>query len=95
MIRAPLVAAAIAAAAIGGGLMVSTEAMQSLAPATFTADCGDGYYWSKTASSCVPVPAQASTPPSGSTYQCADGTYSASKTSQGACSRHGGVDHPV
>lgn len=95
MIRGLLVAAAFAAAAIGGALMVSTEAMQSLAPATFTADCGDGYYWSKTAGSCVPVPTQASTPPPGSTYQCADGTFSSSPTSTGACSRHDGIDHPV
>jgi Protein of unknown function (DUF3761) len=31
----------------------------------------------------------------GATYQCVDGTYSFSKTSKGACSRHGGIDHPV
>jgi hypothetical protein len=29
------------------------------------------------------------------TYQCRDGCFSDSKTSQGACSHHGGIDHPV
>lgn len=33
--------------------------------------------------------------PSGATFQCKDGTYSTAKTSQGACSRHGGVDHSL
>jgi hypothetical protein len=85
MIRALLAATAIAAAAI--------NAVPS--PVAFADECQDGYYWSKTAGSCVPVPAQASTPPSGSTFQCADGTYSFSKTSHGACSRHGGIDQSL
>ena len=34
-------------------------------------------------------------PPKGSTFLCKDGTYSDAKTSQGACSGHGGIDHPV
>jgi hypothetical protein len=55
--------------------------------------CGDGYEWSKTVGTCIPVPTRASTQPPGSTYQCVDGT--SSKTSQGACSRHGGIDHPL
>lgn len=33
--------------------------------------------------------------PSGATFQCKDGTYSTAKTTQGACSRHGGVDHSL
>jgi hypothetical protein len=94
MIRALLVAAAIAAAASGGALVVSTEATQSLAPATFTADCPPGDY-ANADGTCVPVPAKAPTPPSGATYQCVDGTYSSSQHLQGACSRHGGVDHPL
>jgi hypothetical protein len=31
------------------------------------------------------------TSPAGATAQCKDGTYSHSKTHQGACSHHGGV----
>ena len=33
--------------------------------------------------------------PASATFQCKDGTYSTAKTSQGACSRHGGVDHSL
>lgn len=33
--------------------------------------------------------------PAGATFQCKDGTYSTAKTAQGACSRHGGVDHAL
>lgn len=33
--------------------------------------------------------------PANATFQCKDGTYSTAKTTSGACSRHGGVDHPV
>jgi Protein of unknown function (DUF3761) len=33
--------------------------------------------------------------PANATFQCKDGTYSTAKTSQGACSRHGGVDHAL
>ena len=33
--------------------------------------------------------------PIGATFQCKDGSYSTAKTSTGACSRHGGVDHPM
>jgi uncharacterized protein DUF3761 len=33
--------------------------------------------------------------PASATFQCKDGSYSTAKTSTGACSRHGGVDHPV
>ena len=46
------------------------------------------------------APATASAPAGGAaaanaTFQCKDGTYSTAKTSQGACSRHGGVDHAL
>lgn len=34
-------------------------------------------------------------PRKGDTFLCKDGTYSDAKTSQGACSGHGGIDHPV
>jgi Protein of unknown function (DUF3761) len=34
-------------------------------------------------------------PKKGDTFLCKDGTYSDSKTSQGACSGHGGIDKPV
>ena len=30
-------------------------------------------------------------PPKGSTFECTDGTFSDAKTSQGACSGHGGI----
>jgi hypothetical protein len=33
--------------------------------------------------------------PASATFQCKDGTYSTAKTSTGACSRHGGVDHAL
>lgn len=33
----------------------------------------------------------AAKPPKGSTFECNDGTYSDAKTSQGACSGHGGI----
>jgi len=33
--------------------------------------------------------------PANATFQCKDGSYSTAKTSTGACSRHGGVDHPM
>jgi len=94
MIRALLVAAAITAP------MPAPVASASIGAPTspvISADdqCGDGYEWSKTVGSCIPVPTNAPTPPAGATYQCVDGTYSYSKTSQGACSRHGGIDHPL
>ena len=35
--------------------------------------------------------AAASAPPAGATAKCKDGTYSTAKSTQGACSKHGGV----
>jgi len=39
--------------------------------------------------------APAGAAPANATFQCKDGSYSTAKTSQGACSRHGGVDHAL
>ena len=33
--------------------------------------------------------------PISATFQCKDGSYSTAKTTSGACSRHGGVDHAL
>jgi hypothetical protein len=91
MIRGLLVAAAIAAAAIGAASTVESSGSASW-PVIFTADYPpddnrniDVY--------CVPGPTP--TPPPGTTYQCKDGCYSDSKTPRGTCSHHGGIDHPV
>jgi len=46
--------------------------------------CGDGFEMSKTTGQCIPAPP-------GATFRCVDGDYSYSKTTRGACSRHGGV----
>ena len=63
-----------------------------IAPVISTDDqCGDGWEWSKTANRCIPVPTAAPTAPPGATFLCVDGDYSYAKTSQGACSRHGGI----
>jgi hypothetical protein len=83
MIRALLVAAAIAAAAISAGSTVESAA----SPVTFTASCPPGEF----ATEVTCVPGTNPTPPPGSTYQCEDGCFSDSKHSQGACSHHGGI----
>jgi hypothetical protein len=104
MIRTLLAAAAIGAVTIGAAAASADPTLGAAAGITGLAaspvisagdQCGDGYEWSTTAGSCIPVPTQAPTPPPGATYQCVDGTYSFSPTSTGACSRHGGIDHPV
>ena len=38
------------------------------------------------------APTSTEAPPAGATAKCKDGTYSMSKTAQGRCSSHGGVD---
>jgi hypothetical protein len=88
MIGALLVAAAIAAPLAAASIVAPTSPVISA-----DGQCGDGYYWSKTVGACVPGEATGPTP--GATYQCADGTYSFSKASRGACSRHGGIDHAL
>jgi hypothetical protein len=94
MIRGLLVAAAIAAPI---AVPIAAASIQAPRPSVISADdqCGDGWEWSKTAGTCIPAPTRTSTPPQGATYQCADGTYSYSKSSKGACSDHGGVDHAL
>ena len=86
MIRGLVVAAAVAAAAIGAASTLESTG-SSRSPVMFTASPGDHV---PLAVHCVPP-----TPQPGDTYQCRDGCYSDSKTSQGACSHHGGPDHPV
>jgi hypothetical protein len=90
MIRGLLVAAAVAAAAIGAASTVeSTGSISS--PVIFTASCPPGEYITDV--HCVPGPTP--TPPPDATYQCRDGCYSDSKTPQGACSHHGGIANHV
>ena len=86
MIRGLVVAAAVAAAAIGAASTVERTG-SSTSPFMFTAGPGD---YVPLAVHCVPP-----TPQPGDTYQCKDGCYSDSKTPQGACSHHGGIDHRV
>jgi hypothetical protein len=92
MIKAFLLAVVVATP-IGAPIAV---AITSSAPLVSADDqCGDGYEWSKTASTCLPIPSAAPTAPPGATFLCTDGDYSYSKTSKGACSRHGGVKAEV
>jgi hypothetical protein len=86
MIRGLVVAAAVAAAAIGAASTLESTG-SSTSPIMFTASSGDNV---PLAVHCGPP-----TPQPGDTYQCRDGCYSDSKTSQGACSHHRGIDHPV
>ena len=101
-LRATLIAAAIAVTTVGWPS--PTHAQSPIAAVVTTPSspvislddqCGDGWEWSKTAGRCIPVPTVASTAPQGATFLCVDGTYSFSKTSQGACSRNGGIKAPV
>ena len=86
MIRGLVVAAAVAAAAIGAASTLESTG-SSRSPVMFTASPGDSV---PLAVHCVPP-----TPQPWDTYQCRDGCYSDSKTPQGACSHHGGIDHRV
>jgi hypothetical protein len=98
LLRAALIAAVIATVPIG---WAATSSAQAPVAATTTAptspvisaddQCGDGSESSKTVGRCIPVPTAAPTAPPGATFPCADGDYSFSKTSHGACSRHGGI----
>jgi hypothetical protein len=89
MIRALLVAGGIAAPITAVIAAAGTAPTSPIISAD--AQCGDGYEWSKTVGSCIPVPTAAPTAPPGATFLCVDGDYSYSKTSEGACSRHGGI----
>ncbi len=85
MIRRLLIAPAIAVAAISAGTTVSGGFVTP--PLTFTASCLPGD---------LPLSIHCDPPARRSdTYQCVDGCYSNSQTPQGACSHHGGIDHPV
>jgi hypothetical protein len=87
MIRALLAAAAIAAAAFGAASTL--ESAGSATSPVLTTSCLPGDY------APLDVHCNPPTPLPGDTYQCRDGCFSDSKTSQGACSHHGGIDHPV
>lgn len=100
--RATLIGAAIATAIVGWASPVNAQspiANAVTAPSSpvisVDDECGDGWEWSKTVGRCIPVPTAASTAPPGATFLCVDGDYSYSKTSHGACSRHGGIQAPV
>ncbi|OBB64223.1 DUF3761 domain-containing protein [Mycobacterium sp. 852014-50255_SCH5639931] len=77
LLRAPLVAAVIAAAA--GGFAAPAYS----SPGCYTASSGD----------CVPYPQQGGSQPQGATAQCADGSWSFSEHphASGTCHGHGGV----
>jgi hypothetical protein len=87
MIRGLLVAAAIAVATIGAASL--SESAGSATPTVLTTSCPPGDY------APLGVHCNPPTPLPGDTYQCRDGCFSDSKTSRGACSHHGGIDHPV
>jgi hypothetical protein len=96
--RATLIGVAIATATVGWASPVNAQspiATAITAPSSpvisVDDECGDGWEWSKTIGRCIPVPAAAPAPPLGATFLCVDGDYSYAKTSQGACSRHGGI----
>jgi hypothetical protein len=94
MLRAVLVGAAIAAAAIGG--TATANAIQApTAPLPFVT-CGGGTYANDNGI-CVPdpTPATGNTPPSGATARCNDGDWSYSTHHSGTCSGHGGVNQWV
>jgi hypothetical protein len=98
LLRAALIAAVIATVPVGWAAMSYAQAPIAAATTAPTfpvisADdqCGDGWEWSKTAGRCIPVPTAAPAAPPGATFLCVDGDYSYSKTSRGACSRHGGI----
>jgi hypothetical protein len=90
MIRALLVASAIAAAAIGAASILEGSG-SATSPVIFNGSCPPGEYWNVD----VHCPGPTPTPSPGDTYQCKDGCFSDSKTSQGACSHHGGIDHSL
>jgi hypothetical protein len=89
MIRRLLVATAIMVATISAASIEESAAGSATSP-VLTTSCLPGDYARPWSVHCNPP-----TPLPGDTYQCRDGCFSDSKTSQGACSHHGGIDHPV
>lgn len=79
IIRAILVAAAIASAGTG------------LASPANSAPCPAGQYLDWRDHACVPRPTSAPTPPPGARAVCRDGDYSFDEHRVGACNGHGGV----
>jgi hypothetical protein len=77
-----------AVGAIGAGTAVESAVFAG-SPVTFTASCLPGDY------APLDVHCTPSTPLPGDTYRCKDGCFSDSKTSQGACSHHGGINQPL
>jgi hypothetical protein len=90
LFRATFVAAAITVATIGAASIAESAAASAITP-VLTTSCLPGDY-------VLPLAIHCRNPPTkqpGDTYQCRDGCFSDSKTSQGACSHHGGIDHRV
>ena len=82
--------ALLVAAVIGMGTASTAAVSGSVAsPVTLTVSYQPGDY------APLDVHCNPPRPLPGDTYQCRDGCYSNSKTPQGACSHHGGIDHPV
>jgi len=89
LFRATFVAAAITVATSGAASIAESAAGTATSP-VLTTSCLPGNDALPLSAHCNPP-----TPQPGDTYQCRDGCFSDSKTSQGACSHHGGIDHPV
>jgi hypothetical protein len=87
--RATFVATAITVATMGAASMAESAAGSATSP-VLTTSCLPGNDAAPLSVHCNPP-----TPLPGDTYQCRDGCFSDSKTSEGACSHHGGIDHPV
>ena len=88
MISRLLIAASIAAAAIGTATAVETTGFAT-SPVTFIDSCLPGGY--------APLDVHC-TPPTQlpqDTYRCKDGCFSNSTTSRGACSHHGGIEETL
>ncbi|WP_094287962.1 DUF3761 domain-containing protein [Mycobacterium lehmannii] len=93
MLRKTLIAAAVTAAALGG-FATATVTDPGTASVSFIASCASDEY-ENSQGDCILRPTDSSQPPESATFVCADGTYSSSVTSRGACSRHGGIDHAL
>jgi hypothetical protein len=89
MIRQLLVVTAVIVATISAASISESAAGSATSP-VLTTSCLPEDYAHPSSVHCNPP-----TPLPGDTYQCRDGCFSDSKTSQGACSHHGGIDHAV